>query len=165
MQLTIRPMTEADWMSVREIYTEGLATGQASFETDAPAWERWNASHHGHSRLVAWDEDGPAGWAALAPGSDRACYAGVAEVSIYVAARCRGRGIGRRLLQEVIASSEDSGIWMLYASTFPENGGSLKMQESCGFRRVGVREKIALHHGVWRDTVLYERRSKLVGTG
>jgi L-amino acid N-acyltransferase YncA len=163
MELTIRSMTEADWGSVREIYTEGLATGQASFETSAPTWERWDGLHHQHSRLVACDDAGVAGWAALSPASARACYAGVAEVSVYVAARCRGRGVGKRLLQEVIASSEKNGIWTLYSSTFPENEGSLRLQESCGFRRVGVRERIAMHHGVWRDTVLSERRSKVVG--
>jgi L-amino acid N-acyltransferase YncA len=163
MELTIRPMAEADWRSVWEIYEEGLATGQASFETSPPTWERWHVSHHQHSRLVACDEVGVVGWAALSPASARACYAGVAEVSVYVAARCRGGGVGKRLLQEVIASSEKNGIWTLYSSTFPENEASLKMQESCGFRRVGVREKIAMHHGVWRDTVLCERRSKVVG--
>lgn len=163
MQLTIRPMTEADWNPVLKIYEEGLATGQASFETSAPAWERWNASHHRHSRIVACDEVGVAGWAALSPASARACYAGVAEVSVYVAARCRSQGVGKRLLQEVVASSEKNGIWTLYSSTFPENEESLRMQESCGFRRVGVREKIAMHHGVWRDTVLSERRSMVVG--
>ncbi|MEW6674059.1 MAG: N-acetyltransferase family protein [Thermodesulfobacteriota bacterium] len=163
MELTIRPMTAADWKTVREIYEDGLATGQASFETSAPVWERWHASHHLHSRLVACDEAGVVGWAALSPASARACYAGVAEVSVYVAARCRRGGVGKRLLQEVIASSEDNGIWTLYSSTFPENEGSLRLQESCGFHRVGVREKIAMHHGVWRDTVWYERRSKVVG--
>jgi L-amino acid N-acyltransferase YncA len=163
MELTIRPMTEADWKSVCEIYAEGLATGQASFERSAPTWEKWNPSHHQHSRLVACNGVDVVGWAALSPASTRACYAGVAEVSVYVAGRCRGRGVGKRLLREVITSSEDSGIWTLFSSTFPENEESLKMQESCGFRRVGVREKIAMHHGVWRDTVLSERRSKVVG--
>jgi L-amino acid N-acyltransferase YncA len=163
MTLTIRPMTEADWKAVREIYEEGLATGQASFETSAPTWERWNVSHHRHSRLVACDEDGVVGWAALSPTTARACYAGVAEASVYVAARFRERGVGKRLLQELIASSEKNGIWTLYSSTFPENEGSLKMQDSCGFRIVGVREKIAMHQGVWRDTVVCERRSKVVG--
>jgi L-amino acid N-acyltransferase YncA len=163
MDVTIRPMTQADWRSVREIYEEGLATGQASFETSAPTWERWDTSHHQHSRLVVCDEVGVAGWAALSPTSARACYAGVAEVSVYVAARCRGHGVGKLLLQKVIASSEKNGIWTLYSSTFPENEGSLRMQESFGFRRVGIREKIAMHHGVWRDTVMYERRSNVVG--
>jgi phosphinothricin acetyltransferase len=163
MEPTIRPMTEADWPSVCEIFEDGLATGQASFETGIPTWEWWHASHHRHSRLVACDEVGVVGWAALSPASARACYAGVAEVSVYVAVRCRGRGVGRRLLQEVIASSEKNGIWTLYSSTFPENKESLKLQESCGFRKVGLREKIAMHHGVWRDTILSERRSKVVG--
>jgi len=163
MKIAIRPMTGADWKSVFEIYMEGLATGQASFETNAPTWGKWNESHHQHSRLVACDGIDVIGWAALSPASARGCYAGVAEVSVYVAGRCRGRGIGKRLLQEVIVSSEKNGIWTLYSSTFPENEESLRMQESCGFRRVGVREKIAIHNGVWRDTVLSERRSKVVG--
>ena len=163
MEPMIRPMTDADWQAVRAIYEEGLATGQASFETQAPTWEWWNAAHHHHSRFVACDDGEVIGWVAMAPVSARACYAGVAEVSIYVAGRYRGSGVGKRLLQEVIASSEQNGIWTLHASTFPENTGSLKLQEACGFRRVGVREKIAKHHGVWRDTVLTERRSKVVG--
>jgi len=163
MEPAIRPMTDADWKSVCEIYMEGLATGQASFETSAPTWDKWNASHHHHSRLVACDGGDVIGWAVLSPASARECYSGVAEVSVYVAGRCGGRGVGMRLLQEVITSSENNGIWTLVSSTFPENEASLKMQESCGFRRVGVREKIAMHNGVWRDTVLSERRSKVVG--
>ena len=163
MTLTIRPMSGEDWKSVCEIYMEGLATGQASFETSAPTWEKWNASHHRHSRLVACDGSDVAGWAALSPASARACYAGVAEVSVYVAGRCRGQGVGTLLLREVIVSSERNGIWTLFSSTFPENETSVKMQESCGFRRVGIREKIAMHNGVWRDTIMCERRSRVVG--
>lgn len=162
--ILVRPMTEKDWKSVCKIFEEGMATGQASFETSVPAWSSWDASHHRHSRLVACDAaGGVVGWAALSPASARACYAGVAEVSIYVAERCREHGVGKRLMQEVISSSEKNGIWTLYSITFSENERSLRMQESVGFRRVGIRKKIAELHGVWRDTVLSERRSNIVG--
>jgi phosphinothricin acetyltransferase len=163
MEIQIDSLRESDWERVRAIYLEGLATGQASFETDAPSWEAWGAAHLAHSRLAARDEGRVVGWAALTPMSKRRCYAGVAEVSIYVAAAARGRGLGRRLLAELVASSERHGIWTLFGSTFPENAASLRAQAACGFRVMGRRERIAQHHGVWRDTVITERRSAIVG--
>lgn len=163
MGIEIDNLRASDWERVRTIYLEGLATGQASFETDAPSWEAWDAAHLAHSRLAARGEGRVVGWAALTPMSKRRCYAGVAEVSIYVAAAARGRGLGRRLLAELVASSERHGIWTLFGSTFPENAASLRAQAACGFRVMGRRERIARHHGVWRDTVITERRSRVVG--
>ena len=163
MDLTIDAMRADDWDAVRRIYGEGLATGNASFETEAPAWEAWDAKYHAHSRLVARLGGRVVGWAALAPVSPRACYAGVAEVSLYVTDDCRGRGVGKKLMEALIASSERHGIWSLYGSTFPENVASLRLQEACGFRVVGRRERIAKRNGVWRDTVMTERRSRVVG--
>jgi phosphinothricin acetyltransferase len=163
MDLTIDAMRADDWDAVCRIYRESLATGNASFETEAPAWNTWDAKHHPHSRLVARAGGRVVGWAALPPVSPRACYAGVAEVSVYVADDNRGRGVGKKLLEAVIAASEVNGIWTLYGATFPENVASLRLQEACGFRVVGRRERIAKHNGVWRDTVMTERRSRVVG--
>ena len=159
----LEPLLAAHWPEVRAIYEEGLAGGQASFETTVPDWCEWDASHLAHSRLVARDGERVIGWAALSPVSRRAVYAGVAEVSVYVAGRARGRGIGRRLLEELIRVSEAEGIWTLQASIFPENRASVRLHEACGFRLLGRRERIARHHGVWRDTVIYERRSPSAG--
>ena len=159
----IRAMTAADWEAVRAIYLEGIATGNATFETSAPEWERWNAAHRADCRLVACDDTGAVGFAALSPVSARAVYAGVAEVSVYVSERARGRGVGAALLRELIRASETAGIWTLNAGIFPENTASLKLHGRCGFREVGRRERIAQHHGKWRDVVLMERRSATVG--
>jgi phosphinothricin acetyltransferase len=156
-------MLPTDWEHVRRIYLEGLATGQASFEVDAPAWIGWDRSHHQHSRLVACREDQVVGWAALSPVSQRKCYAGVAEFSLYVAESCRGMGLGKKLLLALIDASEHNGVWTLFASTFPENTPSIRTQLACGFRVVGRRERIARLHGVWRDTLITERRSTVVG--
>jgi phosphinothricin acetyltransferase len=163
MDLIIDELRPEDWDQVRQIYLEGLATGQASFEVEAPSWEIWNKNHHSHSRLVARQDGRVIAWAGLAPVSARQCYAGVAEVSLYVAGDQRGRGVGQRLLQAVIESSERHGIWSLYGATFPENEASIRLQLACGFRIVGRRERVAQHHGVWRDTILTERRSRVVG--
>ena len=163
MSIAITSMTPADWEQVRAIYLEGIATGQATFETEAPSWEQWDAGHHPFARLVARREGNVIGWAALSPVSRRRCYAGVAEVSVYVAASDRGRGVGRRLLESVIAESERHGIWTLQGATFPSNEASLRLQQSCGFREIGRRERIAQLHGEWQDTILTERRSPVVG--
>jgi L-amino acid N-acyltransferase YncA len=163
VDIIIDTMQDKDWERVREIYLEGLATGQASFETEAPSWEQWDQAHSRHSRLVARDNCRVVAWAALAPVSRRHCYAGVAEMSLYVSTAYSGQGIGKRLLDELVASSERHGIWTLHSSTFPENKASLQVQSACGFRIVGRRERIAQHHGVWRDTVITERRSRVVG--
>jgi phosphinothricin acetyltransferase len=156
-------MTADDWPQVRSIYAEGIATNQATFETEAPSWEQWDSAHLPAGRLVARDGDLVLGWGALSPVSRRQCYAGVAEVSVYVRGSARGRGVGRALLEQVIAASEALGIWTLQGSTFPENTASLRLQERCGFRVVGKRERIAQMQGVWRDTILTERRSEKQG--
>jgi phosphinothricin acetyltransferase len=163
MSVDIVPMTPADWEFVRAIYLEGIASGQATFETEAPSWELWDAAHHPFARLVARNDGRVIGWAALSPVSRRKCYAGVAEVSVYVAASSRGQGVGRRLLDSIIEESERHGIWTLQGATFPSNTASLRLQQSCGFREIGRRERIAQMHGQWRDTILTERRSSLVG--
>ena len=162
MSFQIEAMTEGDWPEVLVIYEEGLATGVGSFESVAPSWEQWNAARLPHSRLVA-REDRLVGWAALSPISKRACYAGVAEVGIYIAASARGRGIGRTLLLALIESAEAHGIWTLQGATIADNVASLALQASCGFRVVGRRERIARRDGKWHDTVLTERRSDTVG--
>jgi phosphinothricin acetyltransferase len=164
MGIDIEAMTPADWEQVRAIYQEGIASGQATFEIEAPSWTQWDAGHHSFGRLVARAGGRVVGWAALSPVSRRRCYAGVAEVSVYVAADHRGRDVGRQLLQAVIGESERHGIWTLQGGTFAENEASLRLQRSCGFRVLGRRERIAQHHGVWRDTILTERRSPIVGT-
>jgi L-amino acid N-acyltransferase YncA len=163
MDILIDAMRAEDWLAVRGIYQEGLATGNASFETVAPDWAAWDAKYHVHSRLVARAGGRIVGWAALAPVSPRACYAGVAEVSVYVTDDCRGRGVGNKLLTALIASSELNGIWTLYGHTFVENEPSLRLQTACGFRVIGRREHIGKLNGVWRDTVMTERRSRVVG--
>jgi phosphinothricin acetyltransferase len=163
MDYDIAAMTAADWPPVRAIYAEGIASGQATFETEPPTWEAWDAGHLPHSRLVARRGERVVGWAALAPVSRRACYAGVAEVSVYVAADCRRQGVGTTLLRALVAESERHGVWTLQGATFAENAASLRVQAACGFRVVGRRERVARQHGTWRDTVLTERRSPVVG--
>jgi phosphinothricin acetyltransferase len=161
--MRIEPLTPEDWSQVRAIYEEGITTRQATFETELPSWEQWDSAHLESGRFVARDNDRVLGWGALSPVSRRRCYAGVAEVSVYVRESDRGRGVGRALLEQVIAASEAQGIWTLQGSTFPENAASLRLQERCGFRVVGRRERIAQMNGVWRDTVLTERRSAKIG--
>ena len=160
----ITPMTPADWPAVREIYLEGIATGNATFETGAPEWEAWDAGHLPDCRLVARRGDEILGWVALSPVSGRCVYAGVAEVSVYVAAKARGQGAGGALMQAVIDASEARGIWTLQAGVFPENTASISLLKRCGFREVGVRERLGKMGGRWRDVVLLERRSPRVGT-
>jgi L-amino acid N-acyltransferase YncA len=158
---TIEALTAADWPGVRAIYEEGIATRNATFETEAPEWEAWDATHLAAHRLVARRDDGRVvGWAAVSPYSDRCAYGGVAEVSVYVAGDARGQGVGTTLLRELAASAEGDGLWTLQAGVFPENVASLRLHERCGFRVVGVRERLGRLHGVWRDVVLLERRSE-----
>lgn len=165
MSISIKSLNSGYWEEVRAIYLEGIATGLATFETDAPTWEEWDARHLPFARIIANAEADRAllGWAALSPVSTRRVYSGVAEVSVYVAANARSQGVGRVLLQRLIEESEANGIWSLQASIFPENLASYRLHESCGFRVVGVRERIAKLNGLWRDTVILERRSKLTG--
>jgi phosphinothricin acetyltransferase len=161
--VVIEPLTPADWERVRAIYREGIAGGQATFETEAPAWEAWDASHLPCGRLVARRGAEIVGWAALSAVSRRPCYAGVAEFSLYVAGAAQRQGIGRALLKTLIVEAERHGIWTLQGATFPENAGSLALQAECGFRVVGRRERIAQLAGRWRDTIIMERRSVSVG--
>lgn len=152
-------MTSADWPAVRAIYLEGIATKNATFETAAPEWSVWDAKYLNPPRLVVRDGAGILGWAALSRVSARECYRGVCEVSVYVSGQARGRGLGRKLLQQLVTSSEDHGIWTLQASIFPENEASIAIHLKEGFRILGRRERIARLDGVWRDTVIMERRS------
>jgi L-amino acid N-acyltransferase YncA len=161
--LQIQPLHKEHWPRVRTIYLEGIATGQATFQTTAPEWEEWDEGHLPHSRLVALLEGEVVGWAALSPVSKRPHYAGVAEVSVYVGEGARGQKVGSALLAELVRQSEAAGIWTLQSSIFPENRASVRLHEAHGFRLMGRRERIARHYGVWRDTVILERRSKTVG--
>jgi L-amino acid N-acyltransferase YncA len=154
----LRALTEDDWTAVADIYWEGMRDGLATFETEVPTWEEWDAAHLPGQRLVAELSDEVVGWAALSPASRRGCYAGVVENSVYVARSARGRGIGRTLLERLIADADEAGIWMIQTSIFPENRASLALHERCGFRVVGMREQIAKRDGIWRDTVFLERR-------
>jgi L-amino acid N-acyltransferase YncA len=162
--MQLQPLTAAHWPAVRAIYEQGIATGNATFETQAPEWEAWDRAHLTHSRLVAIDDAGTVlGWAALSSVSSRCVYGGVAELSIYIAAVARGQGVGRQLLQALITDSEAHGIWTLQAGTFEENTASIALHTQAGFRVIGHRERIGQHHGVWRNTVQLERRSLSVG--
>jgi len=175
MQYSILPMLPELWPVVREIYREGILTGNSTFETEVPEWEKWDAAHRKDCRLVAVEPMSEEilltylraarvlGWAALGQVSARRVYSGVAEVSVYVAARARGRGVGRVLLHRLVEESELHGIWTLQAGVFPENTASVALHKSCGFREVGVRRQIGKLDNVWRDVLLLERRSKKVG--
>lgn len=160
----ITPMLDSDGPSVLGIYEEGISSRQATFEVGVPSWEMWDGSHLASCRLVARASTNVVGWAALSPVSMRTCYVGVAEVSIYVSRACWGQGIGSALLAAVIVESEAAGFWTLQGATFPENAASLRLQTRFGFREIGRRERIAVLDGVWRDTVLTERRSSRVGS-
>jgi L-amino acid N-acyltransferase YncA len=163
MKIEITAMRRQDWPAVREIYAEGIATGNATFEMTTPDWSRWDLAHHEHCRLIARDAEAILGWAALSPISRREVYAGVAEVSIYIAEKARGKGIGRALLESLIDQSEKHGLWTLQAGIFPENIASVVLHKSCGFREVGVRHRLGQLAGAWRDVLLLERRSSRVG--
>ena len=179
MDCLIIPMLPNHWPAVREIYGQGIATGNATFATEVPDWAQWDSSHRKNCRLVAVEpndndeqrtepltsssERNVLGWAALTPVSARLVYAGVAEVSVYVAPVARGRRIGSTLLRVLVQESEANGIWTLQAGIFPENAASIGLHESCGFRKVGVRRRIGKMGAVWRDVLLLERRSSIVG--
>ncbi|MGH9763612.1 MAG: GNAT family N-acetyltransferase [Blastocatellia bacterium] len=163
MDYCIDKMNPSDWDQVRSIYIEGLATGNATFETEAPSWEKWDANHLRDCRLVARTKDTLLGWAALSPASSRTVYAGVAELSVYVPEASRGKGVGRELLRSLIAESERIGIWTLQAGIFPENTASITLHLNNGFREIGRRERPGKLKGVWRDVVLLERRSRVAG--
>jgi L-amino acid N-acyltransferase YncA len=163
VDFVIDSLQPSDWESVHAIYIEGMATGNATFETEAPSWEKWDRAHLPFGRLAARREAAVIGWAALSPVSDRCCYAGVAEASVYVGSRDRGKGIGKVLLQSLITVSEKAGIWTLQAGIFPENMASIGLVRKCGFREVGRRERLGTLDGKWRDVLLLERRSSVTG--
>jgi L-amino acid N-acyltransferase YncA len=164
MKVSVEEMRADDWERVRAIYLEGIATGDATFETDAPMFEAWDAAHLAACRLVARVGEEVAGWAALSPVSLRCVYGGVAEVSVYVAAKFRGRGVGRALLASLVEASERNNLWTLQAGVLAENMASIRLHTTCGFRVVGRRERLGKLKGAWRDVVLLERRSEIVGT-
>jgi phosphinothricin acetyltransferase len=158
--MEIRAMTKEDWPAVKAIYEQGIATRRATFETEAPSWDTWDAGHLAEPRLVAERDGEVLGWAALSPVSRRPCYAGVVEESVYVAEQARGQGVGIALLGRICADAEASGAWTIQTSIFPENVASIELHRRCGFRVVGTRERIGQLDGSWRDTVLMERRSQ-----
>lgn len=161
--MEIVQMTASDWPQVKAIYESGIATGNATFQTSAPGWEEWDNAHVKTCRLVAVENSQVIGWAALTAVSSRCVYAGVGEVSVYIHPDARGKNVGTQLLQALITASEANGFWTLQAGIFPENAVSVKIHEKCGFRLVGRREKIGQMNGVWRDTLLLERRSPVTG--
>jgi len=154
----LRKMTEADWPAVAAIWAEGIATGNATFETEPPSWAAFDATRKIEGRFVAEDGGAVVGWAALSPVSSRPCYAGVAENSVYVASAARGRGVGTALMDALTAAAAAAGIWTIQTSVFPENAASIALHERAGFRIVGRRERIAELGGVWRDTLFLELR-------
>ena len=162
--LTIDALTPGDWEAVKRIFIEGIEAGHATFETVPPTWEKWDADHLLAPRLVARQDGAVIGWGVLSPASGRCVYAGVAEISLYVAASARGMGVGTALLEVLVPASEAEGIWTLQAGIFPENAASLAVHRRCGFREVGTRERLGKMGGVWRDVILLERRSPNVGT-
>lgn len=164
MDSPIRTMTATDWPVVKAIYEEGIATGHATFETQAPEWEGWDGKFLQDCRLVAEMNGEVVGWAALGPVSDRCVYGGVAEVAVYVASLVQGRGVGTTLLDALVRASEEAGFWTLQAGIFPENVGSVRIHEKCGFRTVGKRERLGKMGDRWRDVLLMERRSTKAGT-
>lgn len=156
--VALAPLRSEHWPAVAEIYAEGIEDGQATFEVAVPSWEEWDGEHL-PQRLVAKAAGHVVGWGALAPASDRCAYRGVAWDSVYVHRDARGQGIGRRLLGQLVLDAEEAGIWTLQAGIFPENRASLAVHERCGFRVVGIRERLGRLHGAWRDVLLMERRS------
>ena len=151
-------MTRDDWLSVEAIFADGIATGDATFETEPPDWEKFDRGRLPHSRLVATEDGAVVGWATVSPTSTRACYMGVVEHTVYVGEHARGRGVGRALVEALLGAAADAGVWTIQASIFPENTASLALHERLGFRVVGRRKRIARLNGVWRDTILLELR-------
>ncbi len=161
--MEIRPITKNNYSEVADIYGEGIATGVATFETSIPNWYKWNSSHLDFARIAAYESDKILGWASLSPVSDRCVYGGVAEVSVYVSADARGKGVGVFLMEQLVKLSEENNIWTLQSGIFRKNKASIELHKKCGFRIIGYRERIGLLHGEWLDNVLLERRSKKIG--
>jgi L-amino acid N-acyltransferase YncA len=161
--IVIDDLRREHWPEVSRIYADGIATGNATFETELPAWERWHASHLAEHRFVALRDGRVVGWVAVSPVSDRCAYGGVVENSVYVDEDTRGQGVGRLLLEKLIASTEAAGIWTIQTGIFPENAASIRLHERVGFEIVGRRKRLGKLHGVWRDVILLERRSAVVG--
>jgi len=156
-------MQASDWEVVAKIYLEGIATSFATFETQVPSYNDWDKAHTRECRLVAEIDGVIMGWAALSPVSSRCVYGGVAEVSVYISAQSRGQGVGKALMQHLIGESEKAGFWTIQSGIFPENTASIKLHERVGFRYIGKRERVGKIHGVWKDNLLFERRSSTVG--
>jgi L-amino acid N-acyltransferase YncA len=163
MKVTIVPFHQSRWAAVAEIYAEGLKTGNATFETTVPDFETWDRKFLSQLRWIALVRDEVIGWAGLTPVSTRPAYDGVAEVSLYVSVSHQGKGFGKLLMDHLISESEKAGIWTLFASVFPENDVSIRLHEKAGFRKIGYRERIGKLNGIWRNTLIYERRSKITG--
>lgn len=163
--MTIRNMTREDWSEVAKIYLEGISTGYATFETSVPDFESWDKAHLKECRFIAVEGNKVLGWAALSPVSSRCVYGGIGEVSVYIAAASRGSGVGKALVLKLIEESEKEGYWTIQSGIFPENIASIKLHEKVGFRFIGKREKVGkTKDGLWKDNLLYEKRSKIVGT-
>ena len=161
--MDIRNIEQENFYQVAEIYKQGIETGIATFQNEIPDWNSWDKSHLPNCRVAVFEGNEMAGWAALTPVSSRCVYAGVAEVSVYVAAKFRGKKVGEFLLNHLIKESEKAGLWTLQSGIFPDNTGSIKLHEKCGFRQIGYREKIGKKDGIWKDNIIMERRSKVVG--
>ncbi|MAU15041.1 MAG: N-acetyltransferase [Muricauda sp.] len=161
--MVVRNMKPTDWEEVSRIYSEGIATGMATFETTVPSYEKWDKAHTEHCRLVAEQNGEIMGWAALSPVSSRCVYGGVGEVSVYVSSKSRGKGVGKLLMEHLITESEKAGYWTIQSGIFPENTASIKLHEKMGFRYIGKRERIGKIHGIWKDNLLFEKRSDKVG--
>jgi Sortase and related acyltransferases len=161
--ISFKPMGAEHWPLIKEIYSDGLSTGDASFQQDIPDWEDWNKNHLLHSRILILIDQEIVGWGALSPVSLRSVYRGVAEVSIYIGKSFRGKGLGFQLLKSLVKESEENEIWTLQSSIFPENLASICIHQKNGFRKLGYREKVGRMKGIWRDTIIMERRSKVVG--
>ena len=156
-------MEAKHFSQMANIYLEGIATGMATFQTEAPDWDEWDNNHLSNCRRAVFADEQMAGWAALSPVSGRCAYAGVAEVSIYMAAKYRGKGIGKLLLLDLTKQSEQAGFWTLQSGIFPNNIPSIRLHEQCGFRQIGYREKIGKKDGIWHDNIIMEKRSRLIG--
>lgn len=161
--MEIRSMKFSDWQAISKIYEEGIATGFATFETNVPNYETWDAVHMTACRLIATENGKVLGWAALSPVSSRCVYGGVAEVSVYIAKDSRGKGVGQLLMKALIKESEAEGLWTIQSGIFPENEGSIELHKKVGFRYIGKRERVGKLNGEWKDNLLFERRSKTVG--